>query len=160
MPGTMASSPLVQQADQTWRLNFPDGRFHTFDVSGRLTSKVDGLGNTVTYRWDSISGLLTSVSDVFGRITNLNYLNGKLTNVVDFAERFVNLTHDANGQLQTITSHSAAVIGPWAPPVMTYSYNAEGLLASSVDRAQRTTSLTYSFAGRSAKRGCLASWTS
>lgn len=148
MPGMMANSPLVQQTDQTWRLNLPDGGHHTFDVSGRLTSKVDGLGNTVTYGWDSISGLLTSVSDVFGRITNLNYLNGKLSNVVDFAGRFVNLTHDANGQLQTITSHSAAAMGPWAPPVMTYSYNAEGLLASSVDQAQRTTLLTYSLSGR------------
>jgi YD repeat-containing protein len=148
MPGMMANSPLVQQTDQTWRLNLPDGGYHTFDVSGRLTSKVDGLGNTITYGWDSISGLLTSVSDVFGRITNLNYLNGKLSNVVDFAGRFVNLTHDTNGQLQTITSHSAAAMGPWAPPVMTYSYNAEGLLASSVDQAQRTTLLTYSFSGR------------
>jgi RHS repeat-associated protein len=148
MPGMMANSPLVQQTDQTWRLNLPDGGYHTFDVSGRLTSKVDGLGNTITYGWDSISGLLTSVSDVFGRITNLNYLNGKLSSVVDFAGRFVNLTHDANGQLQTITSHSAAAMGPWAPPVMTYSYNAEGLLASSVDQAQRTTLLTYSFSGR------------
>lgn len=148
MPGMMANSPLVQQTDQTWRLNLPDGGYHTFDISRRLTSKVDGLGNTVTYGWDSISGLLTSVSDVFGRVTNLNYLNGKLSSVVDFAGRFVNLTHDANGQLQTITSHSAASMGPWAPPVMTYSYNAEGLLASSVDQALRTTSLTYSFSGR------------
>lgn len=148
MPGMMANSPLVQQTDQTWRLNLPDGGYHTFDVSGRLTSKVDGLGNTITYGWDAISGLLTSVSDVFGRVTNLNYLNGKLSSVVDFAGQFVNLTHDANGQLQTITSHSAAAMGPWAPPVMTYSYNAEGLLASSVDQAQRTTLLTYSFSGR------------
>ena len=34
------------------------------------------------------------------------YLNGKLSSVVDFAGRFVNVTHDANGQLKTITSHS------------------------------------------------------
>ena len=147
MPGTMATSPLVQQSDMSWRLNRPDGSYHAFDTSGRLTAKVDALGNTVTFGWN-VDGLLTSVTDAVGRITTLAYTNGKLNSVTDYAGRFVVLTHGTDGQLTTISSPSSFQIGPWTPPVMTYGYNAAGLIETLTDPTTRSTSLAYSFAGR------------
>ena len=119
MPGMMANSPLVQQTDMSWRLNQSDGSYHTFDPTGRLTAKVDALGNTLSFGWDATSGLLTSFTDAVGRITTLAYTNGKLSHVTDYAGRFVAVTHGTDGQLATISSPSSFQIGPWIPPVMT-----------------------------------------
>ena len=148
MPGMMASSPLVQQTDMSWRINQADGSYHAFDTSGRITAKVDSLVNSITYGWDMMTGLLTSVTDAFGRITTLAYSNGRLAQVTDYAGRFVVLTHGTDGQLNTISSPSSFQPGPWTPPVMTYGYNTAGLIATLTDPLARSTSLTYSFAGR------------
>jgi YD repeat-containing protein len=146
--GMMANSPLVQQSDMSWRLNLPDGSYHTFDPSGRMTATVDAFGNSVNYSYDVTSGLLTSVTDAVGRITTLSYANGKLSNVTDYGGRFVVLTHDTDGQLVTISSPASFQVGPVSPPVMTYSYNGAGLISTLTDTLQRSTSLTYSYADR------------
>ncbi len=148
MLGQMANSSLAQQTDMSWRLNQPDGSYHAFDTSGRITAKVDSLGNSITYGRDMMTGLLTSVTDAVGRITTLAYSNGRLSQVTDYAGRYVVLTHGTDGQLNTISSPSSFQTGPWTPPVMTYGYNTAGLIATLTDPLARSTSLTYSFAGR------------
>lgn len=151
MPGMMSNSALVQQANMTWRLNLPDGGLRTYDTTGRITSKVDGYGNTISFVWNSTSGLLTSDTDAVGRAATLTYHNGRLSRVTVAAGRFVDLAHNATGRLLTITDPAATQPGTGTTPLMTYTYNSSGLIATLTDVQQRQTVLTYSFAGRLAQ---------
>ncbi|MEI7702879.1 MAG: RHS repeat domain-containing protein, partial [Planctomycetia bacterium] len=150
MTGMMPNSALTKNTDGSFQLSLADGSVHNFDTAGRILSKVDAVGNTITYQWNSTSGLLTSVTDAVGRATLLQYSSGRLSQVTDFGGRYVLITQSTGGQLLTISSPAVQQVGAFVAPVMTYTYNASGLLATLTDAMMRQTSLTYSFAGTAA----------
>ena len=62
-----------------------------------LTSVVDTNSNTTSLAYadrnsDGIANELVSVTDPFGRVTNLNYTSGKVTSVAHFSGRTTTLT--------------------------------------------------------------------
>lgn len=66
--GDVTFSTLVENVDNTFTLTTKNGYELNFDAAGKLTSREDRNGNTVTYGYTS--GLLTSITDPFSRSTS------------------------------------------------------------------------------------------
>jgi RHS repeat-associated protein len=76
-------------ANKVWTLTERNGGRKTFfDASGKMTRREDRNGNYLTYSYNG-SGRLTTITDVAGRQTVLEYVgpNGRLSKITDMAGR-------------------------------------------------------------------------
>ena len=75
-----------------------DGETCQFDLSGRIVRREDRRGNFIVYAY--ISGLLSAVTDEFGRQITFAYdIDNRLETVTDFTGRQLRFTYDAQGNL-------------------------------------------------------------
>jgi RHS repeat-associated protein len=141
---------LVKQADGTYVLTFhQSGEQQKFSSTGRLLSRTDRNGNTITFTYFGSS--LTRITDTAGRATNFGYnASGQLTTITDPAGRAYKYAYDASGRLASYTDPIGRVT--------TYAYDAAGLLyqvknhrgyitAIAYDGSGRVTSITSGFTG-------------
>ena len=120
--GDVTFSSLVENVDDTYTLTDKHGIEAHFDSSGRLTSREDRNGNTITYTWTN--GLLTKITDTVDRDTTFTYTSGQLTSISDFASRSATLTYDASGRLTKITQPDPDGAGAKAAPETEFAYDA------------------------------------
>jgi RHS repeat-associated protein len=144
--GFQMYSSLVNNGDGTFTLTMTDGTKSHFDGYGRLTSRVDSVGNTRTYAYTP-AGKISSITDHVGRVTSFNYTGSRISSIVEFDGEVTTLTHDGTGQLLSVTQPDPDGAGPQTSPVTTYTYHAgTGLLASIVDPRSEVTLIDYDHA--------------
>ena len=104
--GNSYSSPagdfsiLTSLSGGGWQLVDKFGTTFNFNASGYETSEVARTGLTNTYNYSS--GLLTSISDTFGRSVTLGYTSGLLSSVTDLAGNVTTIAHSGS-DLTSIT---------------------------------------------------------
>ena len=149
--GTFIAQPgdfetLVRNPDGTFTLTQTDQTVFTFaSIPGTpflvggpvymLTSIVDRNGNRTTLTYTS--GLLTSITNAYGRSMTLAYnAQNHLTSLTDPAGRVTQFQYDSTG-------HRLASISDATGRSVQYSYNVLFQLTSKTDRAARTFSYVY-----------------
>lgn len=74
---------ILQNPDNSYTLTFKDGRVHKFSSAGKLLWQKDRNGNQTTLAYD-INGILTSITDTFGRTLTLTPgANGNILQISD-----------------------------------------------------------------------------
>ena len=84
-----------------YMLTFKTGEIYNFNSSGQLSTIIDLNGNTTTLNY--ISGNLTSVVAPGGRTLNLTYNSNMIANISDPLGRNVSFNYDGNGNLIQVT---------------------------------------------------------
>jgi len=145
--GDVAFASLVE-ASGAYTLTDKHGNESHFDSTGKLTSREDRNGNTITYTYSS--GLLVQITDAFERDTTFTYTGGRLTAVTDFAGRTATLTYDTtNGRLTKITQPDPDGAGALAAPETEFTYDSSShRLTKVTDPLDRETQYAYGSHGR------------
>ncbi|PKM79679.1 MAG: hypothetical protein CVU89_17025 [Firmicutes bacterium HGW-Firmicutes-14] len=112
----------------------------TYDAVGRLVSKTDNRGKTITMNYDNADNLL-SIIDPLGNTVSYAYdRNNRKISETDAKGNITRFTYDGNGN---ITSKIDALNN-----LTNYEYDKEGRLIRLVDPKGNATSLTYDAKGR------------
>ncbi len=115
---------LSKNADNTYSMVDKYGTKYNYRTDGRISNRVDALGNMINYQYDSFgkcvkiydktadgkgtrfisinyaSGLVSNISDHLGTVlVSYSYANGYLTRVTDQLGNSVNYTYDAGGRM-------------------------------------------------------------
>jgi len=144
--GDLQYQSLVKNGNGTFTVTSKTGTISNFSTLGLLTSVVDSNGNTTTMAYadrnsDGIADELVSITDPFGRVTNLNYASGKVSSIDHFSGRTTTLSYSgANLSGYTLTDPDGS--GPLAAPVVGFAYTS-GQLTSRTNPLSQTTSYTY-----------------
>ena len=95
---------LRQNRDGSFTIRDRYGFRRNFDENGRLVSRVDRNGNTMSYSYDS-QGRLSVVTDTMGRDINFTFDNqDRLVAITDFIGRQIRYTYDDWGDLVAVRS--------------------------------------------------------
>jgi RHS repeat-associated protein len=130
---------------------------YTFDSTGNLLTKTDGLGNTSTYTYDPVFSQVTSITDPLGNVTKYTYdaAGNKLSqtdpdgNTTTYAYNSfgqVVKTTDALGKTSNTTYDSFGNVSTAADALgntLHFTRDAVSRLIQGVDGLGRTTSATY-----------------
>jgi YD repeat-containing protein len=140
-------STLVKNGDNTYTRTLTNGTKINFDTSGNETSVVDrnNLHTTLAYS----SGLLSTITDPYGKVVTFAYSSGKLATIQDAAGRLATFTisggtlnqvQQADGSFVTYTYSSNRLIQRKDPNAQAVSvvYDA-GNRASTITRPDGTT---------------------
>jgi RHS repeat-associated protein len=103
---------------------------YLFDSSGVLQSELDRNGQGLTFSYTG--GQLTSVTDAADRTATLAYNGGLLSSVTSADGRTVSYGY-TGGLLTSVTLPDPDGGGPLAAPLISYTYDAAGRLATEVD---------------------------
>ena len=100
------------------------GTTFTFSTLGLLTSVVDPNGNTTSLAYadrdgDGIADELISITDPYGRETNLTYNAGKVTGLNHFSGRTTTLIH-SGANLDSYTLLNPDGTGPQSAPTVSF----------------------------------------
>ncbi|NCC51863.1 MAG: hypothetical protein EOM20_11680, partial [Spartobacteria bacterium] len=130
------------------------GNTMLFNTNGQLAARIDIDGNAVNYHYDG-DGLLTELTNTFGRKLTFTYTNNLVSSVNDSCGRTIIYQYSTNGNLVSYTDPEG---NAW-----TYEYDSEGHHRIAVLRDplnQITASNTYGSAGRvvSQKNGLGETW--
>jgi RHS repeat-associated protein len=137
-----------------------DSQSWTYDAKGRVLTRSDGLGGTITYTYDSEGNRLSETDalnntasytyDSQGRVlsyTNAAYETTSYTygaagplSITDPLGRVTAITYDSRGKAETVTDGRSKVTR--------FSYNASGDLISAADPLNNTTRYGYDALGR------------
>ena len=112
-----------------------------------LTSVVDTNSNTTSFAYadrnsDGIANELVSVTDPFGRVTNLNYTSGKVTSVAHFSGRTTTLTYSGSDLASYVLTDPDGT-GPLSAPIFAFAYSSTGKISSRTNAVSNVT--TFSF---------------
>ena len=115
---------LVKNTNGTFTLTSKTGTTFTFSTLGLLTSVVDPNGNTTSLAYadrdgDGIADELISITDPYGRETNLTYNAGKVTGVNHFSGRTTTLIH-YGANLDSYTLPDPDGTGPQSAPTVSF----------------------------------------
>lgn len=142
---------LNPSIEGSYTLTKKDQSITTFDSSGRIVSRTDRSGNTVTYAYTDANGDgeandISTITNANGQVTTFHYSSGLVTSIEDPAGRVTTLTY-AGGRLVAISDPSPG--GAQAAPQTRYTY-AEGTnrIIEVVDPQGSTTSYRYDDSGR------------
>jgi RHS repeat-associated protein len=92
---------IVRNADLTFTLTLKDGRTQKFSSGGRLLWMKDRNGNQTTLNYD-ISGILTGITDVFGRTLTVTVTNGLITQINDSIGAVTYEYYNGTSRLKTV----------------------------------------------------------
>ncbi|MCW5593346.1 MAG: RHS repeat protein, partial [Burkholderiales bacterium] len=144
-----------------WRLTTDASDVELYDAQGRLASITRRSGHAHTLAYDG-NGRIQSVTDSFGRALQFAYdPSDRLSTLTDPAGRTYAYGYDATGRLVTVThpgnvtrtylyedtSHPwglTGIVDEGATRLSTYSYNADGRVAST-ERAGQENRFTFSY---------------
>ncbi|GFE56722.1 RHS repeat-associated core domain-containing protein [Geobacter sp. AOG1] len=126
-------STLVKNADGTCVITEQSGLTHRFDPAGKIVSRTDKNGNTMTFAYTG--GNLTGITDGAGRTTTLAYdANNVLTSITDPKGNVYSFAY-TTGLLSSVTNPDG---GQWS-----YTYDVGGFILTKTDPAGRATTYTY-----------------
>ena len=119
---------LVKNANNSFTITSKFGDKSNFSTLGLLTSVVDTNSNTTSFAYadqnsDGVANELVSVTDPFGRVTNLNYTSGKVTSIAHFSGRTTTLAN-SSGNLVGYVLTDPDGTGPLGSPSISFAYSA------------------------------------
>ncbi len=98
---------LVKNADGTFDLSPPQSRMkYHYSSNGQLASQTDEYGNSIVFTYDANGKLLRAADGAgSGRYLDFTYgASGRVSTVLDSANRAVSYTYDASGALTAVTN--------------------------------------------------------
>ena len=145
--GDVSYGTLVKNANNTFTLTSKYGDKSNFSTLGLLTSFVDTNSNTTSFAYadrnsDGIANELVSVTDPFGRVTNINYTSGKVTNVAHFSGRTTTLAYSGSDLASYVLTDPDGT-GPLSAPTFAFAYSSAGKISTRTNAVSNTT--TFSF---------------
>ncbi len=144
--GDVQYHSFVKNGNGTFTVTSKTGTVSNFSTLGLLTSVVDSNGNTASLAYadrnsDGIANELISVTDPYGRVTNINYTSSKVSSIAHFSGRTTTLSYtSANLTGYTLTDPDGG--GPLTAPVVAFAYTS-GQLTSRTNPLSQTTSYAY-----------------
>ena len=144
--GDLQYNSFVKNVNGTFTVTSKTGTVSNFSTLGLLTSVVDPNGNTTTLSYadrnsDGIANELISITDPFGRVTNINYTSGNVSSIDHLSGRTTTLTYSgSNLSGYTLTDPDGS--GPLTAPDVGFAY-ASGQLTSRTNPLSQTTSYAY-----------------
>lgn len=145
--GDHLSQSLVKNGNNTYTLTSKYGDKKNFSTTGLLTSLVDTNSNTTSFAYadrnsDGIAAELISITDPFGRVTQIYYTSGKVSSVAHFAGQTTTLNITSNDLVgYTLTDPDGA--GSLAAPSIGFAYSSQGAISSKTDAVSNTTSFSF-----------------
>jgi RHS repeat-associated protein len=136
---TRVFASLVPMADGTFEFRRDNGETLVFDGLGRLSTLRDANGNDATVEYDA-GGHLDTVSDSLGRWIDVTWTGEHVTSVTDHAGRTVSYTYDAQGDLATVTDPGGSVTS--------YGYDSSHRITSVTSPIGTVLTNTYDTSGR------------
>jgi RHS repeat-associated protein len=113
----------------------PSGGIWTDLYTGNvLVAHIDPFGNATDYNYDADLNL-TAVQDPLGRYTNYTYNNAARLTSVSTGDSRASWTYDADGNVASATDGASRSVS--------YEYTTDGLLEASVDKLGNRTEFTY-----------------
>jgi RHS repeat-associated protein len=91
---------LIKNADGSYSRTLTDQTVYEFNAAGLLQTVSDRLGNVTEFVY--ASGLLSEIIDPVGLHTTLTYVNNRVSKIADPAGRVTRLSYDTAGNLVTI----------------------------------------------------------
>jgi len=128
-------STLTSVSGGGWTLVDKYGATYNFNAAGFKTSEVARTGLTNTYNYSG--GLLTSITDTFGRSVDLGYTSGLLSSITDLAGNVTTVGHTGTD----LTSITLPNPGGGAPEWQ-YAYSTGHYLTGVTDPMANATSYT------------------
>ena len=144
--GDLEFCTLIKSASGTYVLTTKNGTVSNFSALGLLTSVVDPNGNTTALAYadrsgDGIANELISITDPFGRVTNISYTAGKVTSVNHFSGRTTTMVY-SGANLVSYTLPDPDGTGPLMAPSVSFS-NTGSQLTSRTNPLTQMTSFTF-----------------
>jgi len=122
-----------------------------YDANGNLLWRIDALGNTVLFGYDSSGDLTTQfapLSSSAGATTSYTYNNfGEVQSLTDPLGNVTSNSYDGHGNLLSVTTPAPGGSGGGAAGVTQFGYNTLGELTQITDPLNHITTLTYTSAG-------------
>lgn len=125
---------LSTEADGGYKRINKNGTYETFDPQGRFVGLADSNGNTMTFEYDD-DGLLTTITDPLGHVTELSYENERIVSVTDPAAANTKYEYDEDGNLASVTD----ALGNRT----SYTYDEHNNLVHEADPTGRQTHFEY-----------------
>lgn len=130
---------LVKNTDGTFKLIDKDQAFSTFNSTGKLVAETDTNNNKTTYGYTGSQ--LTSISDPSGRKTTIAYgTNGKVSSIVDSANREYKYTYSTSGDL---IGFSKTDVNRVVTQSTAYGYDTQHQMTSYTDEKGKKLTMTY-----------------
>jgi RHS repeat-associated protein len=144
--GDVQYHSFVKNGTGTFTVTSKTGTVSNFSNLGLLTSVVDPNGNTTTLAYadrnsDGIANELISVTDPFGRVTQINYTSNQVSSIAHFSGRTTTLSY-SSGNLTGYTLTDPDGAGPLAAPAVAFAYTS-GQLTSRTNPLSQTTSFAF-----------------
>jgi len=144
--GTYTPSPgnfstIVKNPDNTFTVTDKNGNVTHYGTDGRLSSRTDRNGNTLSFVYNPAVAGGTYIQDASGRQIKLYFdPNGRITSAQDPAGHSFQYGYDLNGNLVSITAPTGAVTN--------YSYDANHKIVQSTNPNGHKTYFEYDAQGR------------
>ena len=135
-------SRLVKQGDGTYEQTMPDRMVYRFNSDHQIATKTDRNGNIWRYQYDS-QKTISTITDPAGLETRFVKTNGRITSMIDPANRTTRFEYDASGNLTRITDPDNSS--------KSWDYDAGHRIISETDKRGFTERVFYDYAGRATK---------
>jgi len=110
IPSPFNTSTIIKNGDNTFTVTDKYGIVTHYDINGRLSSRTDRNGNTLTFVYNPSVPGGTYIQDASGRQIVLNIdSNGHVASAVDPVGKTFQYGYDTNGNLVSITAPTGAV---------------------------------------------------
>lgn len=122
-------------------------RSRTADTQGNITKETDFNGNVFTYVWDAVRNLLLSRTDPVKTTSTQWHPTLSLPTQINEGNQQISLTYDDLGNVLTRTVKDVSAGASGIALTWTYTWNAQGLMASETAPGGATTSYGYDALG-------------
>ncbi|MFN7873844.1 MAG: RHS repeat-associated core domain-containing protein, partial [Pirellula sp.] len=137
---------LTKNADNSFVIRDKFGLVSSYSSAGLLLSVRDRFTNVTSFTYadrngDGLAHELTSITEPYGRVINLNYTSGKVTSIQHYSGRTTQLTHaGVNLAGYSLTDPDGA--GQLLSPNIVFAYSGS-TLTGRTNAVQETTSFTF-----------------
>ena len=143
-PGLAYQSPpgdfsKLEKIDDIFRRTLKDGTVYQFNLDNQLETVTDRNGNQTLYEYD-VAGNISRMTDPAGLVTEFNYVEGMLTEIMNPNGIATAFEHDSVGNLMKITDADGST--------REFGYNAKSLLTSEIDKRGNVETVEFDDDGR------------
>ena len=135
-------SRLVKLSDGTYEQTMPDKMVYRYNSDHQIATKTDRNGNVWRYQFDS-EKTISKITDPAGLETRFVKTNGRITSMIDPANRTTRFEYDTSGNLtRTIDPDNSS---------KSWDYDAGHRIISETDKRGFTEQVFYDYAGRAVR---------
>lgn len=135
-------SRLVKLSDGTYEQTMPDKMVYRYNSDHQIATKTDRNGNVWRYQFDS-EKTISKITDPAGLETRFVKTNGRITSMIDPANRTTRFEYDTSGNLtRTIDPDTSS---------KSWDYDAGHRIISETDKRGFTEQVFYDYAGRAVR---------